>query len=125
MKRILLTLSIVALLCGCASLYSGVVTITSVVDSAMKSWASLSNKGLTNPEIDAKVTNAHNQYRKACAIAQEALIAYKASGDQSEYLKAFEVVKAAAGSLIDMIVPLVSPSKGTQLKTDLAKAKVI
>lgn len=120
-----ITVLIVSLLVGCASLYSGVITITSVVDSAMKQWAQLSVSGKTTPAIDAKVTAAHDKYRQAAAATQAALIAYKASGDQTAYVAALNAARAAAGGLIDLIVPLVLPGDATTLQNNLAKAKTI
>ncbi len=125
LKQTIPLLVVLALLAGCATLFSGVVTTTSVVDTAMKAWAEVSANGKSTPALDAKVTNAHNQYRKAAGIAQEALVAYKQSGDQADYLKAFNVVKATAADLIAMIVPLINPDKANKLQTDLAKATTI
>ncbi len=125
LNRILTTISVIVLLTGCASLFSGIVTLTSVVDSAMKNYAHVYNSGAVSATVDAKVTEAHNKYRQASAVAQQALVAYKSSGDQSEYLKAFAVVKEAAAGLVDMIVPLLTKSQGSTLKSNLAKAQVI
>ena len=119
--------SIIALglLVGCTTLYTGVVTITSVVDAAMKDWAQLSTAGKTTSTIDAAVTKAHDEYRKAAGVAQTALLAYKAGGSQADYLNALSAVRAAAGGLVDLIVPLVVPSEGSNLKTKLTKASAL
>lgn len=120
-----LSVLVVGLLVGCSTLYSGIVTITSVVDSAMKQWASLSVAGKSTPAIDAKVTLAHDNYRKAAASAQSALIAYKASGDQTAYVAALNATRAAASGLIDLIVPLLMPTDATTLQNNLAKARTL
>lgn len=122
MKRILSLIIAVVLLTGCNTLFKSTVTLTQVVDSAMKQWASLSVNGLTTPEFDAKVVVAHDNYRAAAAAAQSALIAYKNTGDQESYLKAFEAARAAAGPVVDLIVKIISPARGVELQTDLAKA---
>jgi hypothetical protein len=110
---------------SCASIFSGVVTITTVVDTAMKSWADLSVKGLTTEAVDTKVKQVHEKYRASCAVAQTALVAYKASGDPTSYNAAVAAAKQAANQLVDLIVPLLSASNGTDLKTKLANAKTL
>ncbi len=116
---------LLALILGCSSLYTGVVTITSVVDAAMKDWAQMSAAGKTTPSVDAAVTKAHDEYRKFAGVAQNALIAYKAGGSQSDYLNALAAVRGAANGLIDLIVPLVTPSQGATLKTNITKASAL
>jgi hypothetical protein len=113
------------LLAGCATVYTGVVTITSVVDTGMKAWAEVSAKGMSSAAVDAKVIEVHNKYREACAVAKIALESYKANGDQAAYLQAFAVVKATAADLIQLIAPLINPSKAAKLQTDLSKATKI
>ncbi len=113
------------LLLGCASLYTGVVTITSVVDAAMKDWAALSVAGKTNPAIDKAVTQAHDKYRQSAAVAQTALMTYKTTGNQSDYLNALAAVRAAADGLINLVVPLVTPNEASTLSNNLKKASAI
>jgi hypothetical protein len=121
-KSIIPVLLAVAFLVGCSTLYTGVVSITSVVDSAMTTWADMSVAGKTTLEIDTKVVKAHDQYRVACGIAKKSLIVYKAGGDQANYLTALEAAKVAADGLLDIIYPLLSPDKADALKGQLAKA---
>lgn len=123
--KIYATLLIVCLLVGCATVYSSVVTLTGVVDTAMKAWAELSVKGATSTAIDARVVAAHNQYRQYAASAEAALQAYKENGDPGSYTAALAAAKSAANSLIDIIVPLLLPQKAASLKADLAKANHI
>lgn len=127
MKRTINLLSILLILIvvGCSSLYTGVVTITSVVDSAMKEWASLSVAGKTNPGIDNQVIAAHNKYREAAGLAQTALMAYKAGGNQADYQNALAAVRVAASGLLDFITPLLTPSKAQTLHNNFDKAKTL
>ncbi len=115
-------LGVVALLSACSTLYTSTVTITQVVDSAMKDWAQMSVAGKTSTAIDTAVVKAHDQYRAACGVAQTALVAYKNSGDSTEYVKAIVAVRAAADGLFAIITPLMPQSKATTLRTQLAKA---
>ncbi len=118
-------LLVLTCLVGCATVYSGVVTLTSVVDSAMKAWADLSVKGATTPAIDARVVTAHNQYRQAAAVAESALLAYKANGDPGSYTSALAAAKTAASGLVDIIVPLLLPQQANTLKSNLSKASTL
>lgn len=119
------TLLLVLFLVGCSSLYQDVITITAVVDAAMKDWAALSVTGKTSPALDAKVALAHDQYRHAAAVAQNALLAYKATGDQNQYIGALQAAKIAAQGLIDIIAPLLNPNEADRLTNNLIQAKRI
>jgi len=115
----------VAFLIGCTTLYTTTVTITQVVDSGMKSWAQMSAAGKSTAAIDAAVIKAHNQYRGACAVAQTALINYKASGNNADYVAAIVAVRSSVDGLFNLITPLLTPAKATTLKSQLAKATVL
>jgi hypothetical protein len=115
----------VTILVGCATWYTGTVTITAVVDSAMRNWAQMSVAGKTSAAIDVKVIAAHNQYRAACAVAQTALISYKANGDQAQYIAAITAVRSSVDALFALITPLLSPAQSTSLQTQLAKAQTL
>jgi hypothetical protein len=121
-KSIIPVLLAVAFLVGCSTLYTGVVSITSVVDTATTEWSNLSIAGKTTPEFDALVIKAHDKYRVSCGIAKRALVVYKSGGDQANYLTALEAAKVAADGLLDIIYPLLSPDKADALKGQLAKA---
>lgn len=121
-KSIIPVLFAVAFLVGCSTLYTGVISITSVVDSAMTTWANMSVAGKTTLDIDTKVIKAHDQYRAAAGVAKRALIAYKAGGDQANYLTALEAAKVAADGLLDIIYPLLTVDKADALKSQLSKA---
>jgi Na+-translocating ferredoxin:NAD+ oxidoreductase RnfG subunit len=120
--KVSITLFVIAFLSGCGTLYTGIVTVTSVVDSAMKQWAHASNTHQTTPEFDARVTALHNQYRASAAVAQASLKAYKVSGNQSDFAAALAAAQAGAGPLIDLIAGLLAPSKSVELRTSLTKA---
>lgn len=125
MKRIMPFIAALALIAACTSVYTGVVTITSVVDSAMKAWADLSVRGLTTAAVDTRVIAAHNQYRASCGVAQSALIAYKASGDPAQYNVAIAAARDAASQLLAIITPLLTPGQATDLQTKFANAKAL
>ena len=121
--RILLTLAVMIVLIGCKSTYSTIITVTQVVDSGMKQWASLANTGVTTPAFNAKVVTAHENYRQAAAVAQLSLIAYKNTANATNLVQALTVAKDGALPLVDLIVSVVSAEKGDQLRVDLAHAK--
>lgn len=125
MKNILPIVSLAVLLTACATLYSSVVTITSVVDTAMKAWAELSVAGKTTAAVDAKVIAAHNKYRESCAVAAKALKAYKESGDNNQYVAALNAVKAVATDLVALITPLVTTAQADTLNKNLSKASAL
>lgn len=115
----------VAFLVGCSTLYTTTVTITQVVDAGMKDWAQMSAAGKSTAAIDAAVIKAHDQYRGACAVAQTALINYKASGNNADYVSAIIAVRASVDGLFNLITPLLTPAKASTLKSQLAKASVL
>lgn len=123
-KTNLAALGLILFLVGCQTLYTTGVSITSVVDSAMKNWAKLSVAGKTTPTLDANVTKAHDQYRAACGVAQQALIVYKQGGDQAAYITALQATKVAADGLLNIIYPLLTMPTAQELKAQLAKASV-
>lgn len=126
MKRnIVPILALMLLVTACSSLFKTTVTLTSVVDSAMKDWAQLSVAGKTTPQIDAAVSKAHDQYRQACVVARDALVTYKNTGQNTEYIAALSGAQTAALGIIEMISPLISPKKADALKNNLKKANTI
>lgn len=109
-------------LTACATLYSAAITTTQVVDSAMAQWADLAVAGKTTPQIDEKVVQAHFKYQQACAIARDALAAYKAGGDQVAYQKAFEATRVAMIAVLDIILPLLQPAQKVELQSKVGRA---
>lgn len=122
MKKLIPIVALLLLAVGCQSLYTSVVTITQVRDSAMKAWANASATGKSTAKIDAAVVAADAQYRAAANVALKALQAYKAGGDQAAYLNSLNAVRAAVGSLLDLIAPILTASQTQTLTTQLSKA---
>lgn len=121
-KRIGITTIVCLLLVGCTTFYSSVIAVTDVVDSAMKQWAQANKARQTTPEFNAQVVKLHDNYRLAASAAQSALILYKETGDATNLVSALETAKNGAGPLVDFIIQILAPTKGTELKTQLAKA---
>jgi uncharacterized lipoprotein NlpE involved in copper resistance len=124
MKKLNLALSaaILILLAGCTTMFTGAVTMTSVVDVAMKDWAALSVQGKTSAVFDQNVVMAHDKYREAARIARDALVAYRDTNDPSQYVKFLNATRSAATALLDLITPLLTTSEATTLRTNLAKS---
>lgn len=107
---------------GCVNGPRAVVTVTSVVDSAMRDWAAASKAGQTTPALDAKVIAAHDHYRAVCASALTILEAAKANGEQPDTAATLRTLRAAVDPLFDLITPLLSRDEASQLNSQLAKA---
>ena len=111
-------------LAGCATLWTGTVTITRVVDESMKCWAEMSVAGKTTAQFDKQVMETHEKYRLAAGVAYTALRNYEAGlGSRPEFLSALRAAKDAAGPLVNLISSLLEPQKAESLKTELAKAE--
>lgn len=121
MRKLLAVLPLLWIV-SCATIGNPVIAVKDTVDAALKTWAHLSVTGQTTKEFDMKVIAAHDQYRAAAAIAQASVIAFKDTGNQSDYLKALEAARAGAIPLIDLITSILSPPKAAALKSDLQKA---
>lgn len=116
---------LLAFLVGCTTVYTGIVTLTQVVDTSMKAWSDIVHQGKATPALETKVKQGYTTYQGACDTAANALIAYKLSGDPTQYQAAVAAAQAAATALVETITPLLTPSKATTIKTQLSKAKVI
>lgn len=117
-----LTLALVALaLAGCASLYQGVVSLTSVVDSAAKDYAALYNQGLVPADVATKASAAHLEYRKAAGVARRAFEAVKA-GQTADTKTALEAARTAANHFVDVLFPILPPARAETLRASIAKA---
>jgi hypothetical protein len=110
-------------LAGCVSLNTTAVTITRVVDSMMQDWAKLSVQGKTTQEIDAKVMQAHEVYRRAAGVAYQALSAYALNADKNESRAALESVRSAAIDLLDAFAESVAPERAAKYYLQLRKSK--
>ncbi len=115
-------LCITWLVCSCAELYRSTVTLTAIVDDAVKQYAHAYNQGLVPPDIATKVSVAHLQYRRAAGVAHDALVAYKVSGDSKDFNSALDAAKVAADSFVQAILPFLVPDKATAIKTQIQKA---
>ncbi len=117
--------ALVAFMClapvACSTFYRSVVSLTSVVDGAAKEYAKAFNDGLVPPEVAAKASTAHLQYRQAAGVAHDAFVAAKA-GQTVDTKAALEAARAAASSFIAVLVPLLSKDRAASLQTQLAKA---
>ena len=124
MKKTIMIMTTVALLCGCSSLYKGVVTVTEVRDKAMTELARLNKEGKISAATDAKIAQADNAYRVAAENASKALVAYKTTGDKSQYVIALQLVKTATATILDILTPLVPQPQAVSLQTSLINATV-
>lgn len=111
--------------CGCAGLYNGVVTVTQVRDSAMHELAVQRKAGLISNETDAKIESADAKYRQAAELAAKSLVAYKESGDKTQYIAALQATKVAVTGILDILTPLVAHTKSVELQTQLLKASTL
>lgn len=121
-NKLLIPLLSIALLTGCASLFSGVITVTKVVDNAMQQWAQLSVSHQTTPEFDAKIEAAHDKYRQSAAVAEVLIQSYKAGSSTNTVDSALQVAKDGATPLIDLITSIIQPTQATSIKANLQKA---
>jgi hypothetical protein len=129
-RKPIANLALIAFVCmsvACQSLYKSVVTITSVVDGAAKSYARLYNDGLIPANTADRVSRAHLRYRQSAKVAQDALIAFKASGgtDKAAYDAAFAATYQAATGFIELLLPLLAPHDSIALQTQLKKASTL
>jgi hypothetical protein len=117
-----ITIAVCALLLGCTTFYSSVITVTEVVDSAMKQWAQANKARQTSPEFNAQVVRLHDNYRLAAEAAQLSLKAYKTTNNAADLVTALQAAKDGAGPLVEFIAGILLPPQGDALKTQLAKA---
>jgi len=117
--------ALVAALCivpvACRSIFQGVVTLTSVVDSASKDYARLYNAGLVTPKMATNASIAHLEYRKSAGVARRVFEAVKA-GQTADTHTALEAARTAANNFIDVIFPILPPERGTELRAKVGKA---
>lgn len=118
-------LLLLAFVVGCGSLYTGVVTITKVVDTTMKAYADLVHQGLVSAPVQQQVRSAYGKYQVAAAVAEDALKAYKAGASATSYQQALQTARDAAQSILDLIIPLLTPSKGSAIQAQFAKARTL
>lgn len=102
--KTLLTIAVLALLCGCASWKSathkttGTVVVTA--DTAMKGWAAYVATGKATPAQEATVRDCYGKYQ----AAMNALIDVAASATAGGNRPALELITAtAAAALADLL----------------------
>jgi hypothetical protein len=117
-----ITIAVCALLLGCSTLFTSVVTVTEVVDSAMKNWAQASKARQTTPEFNTQVIKLHDNYRLAAAAAQLSLKTYKNTNNASDLVAALAAAKDGAIPLVDFIVQILSAPVAAELQANLSKA---
>lgn len=122
MKKLLITVAMIGVLCGCGTIYKGAVTITQIRDKAMKELAQLNKAGKISLQTDAKIAQADANYRQAAETAEKALIAYRDFGDKGQYMAALQAVKAAVFNIIDILTPLTEQSNSRELQAQLVDA---
>ena len=117
----LLALLVVIFTAGCASVNQTTVTLTSVVDSAMKNWAQASVAGQTSPALDAQVKAAHEQYRAVCGAIVPVYETALANGQAPDAAAVLRTLRAAVDPLLNLLVPLLPAPGQTQLNAQLRK----
>jgi len=124
-EQSLTLLTVTMLLAACQSFYSGVVTLTSVVDSAAVEYARLYNDGLVSTDLAQKAAAAHQNFRVSCGVAKDALIAYKAAGaaaNPEQYNVALTAAQQAAQGFVGLIAALLPPHQSIALQQRLKEA---
>ncbi len=122
--RTLLMIPLIVLAIGCQSIYTGTVALTKAVEDATREYAQMYNASLIPPDVAAKVSVAHAEYRKAAGVAADALEAYKA-GKTVDTKAALTAAKVAADHFIDLLVGLLSKEKVMMYRTQVQKAQVL
>jgi hypothetical protein len=120
-----LSVLVVLLLASCTTFYRSVVSITSIVDGAAKQYASLYNRGLIPPDVAAKVSVAFKNYQTDAKVAHDALVAYKASGDDTTYKQAFAAVLSSANGFVQSVIPFFYPDDAIALQTQIRRANAL
>lgn len=123
MKKMMVGISVMMLLCGCAGLYKSIVTVTEIRQSVMNTLGEEFRKGNIGPELDKKIQDADIMYLEAAAKCRAALVAFQA-GEASERDKAeaFRDVKAALDLIIDLTFEILGPNKATKFSNQLNDA---
>jgi len=109
------------LLVSCATFNQTVITLTSVVDSAAKSYANAFNRGLVPPDVASQVAVAHLEYRRTMAVVHDAFVAVK-EGREDNTKGAFIAAREAANRFIDVVALILTKDQTAELKAQLQKA---
>lgn len=124
MRRNLLPLVLMALLTACGTFYTGVVSLTVVMDDAAKQYAALYNQGLVPAPVAAQASLAHAEYRKAAGVARRVLEATKA-GQGGDEKAALEAARVAANHFVDVVFTLLPVAKAEALRAGVKEASVL
>jgi hypothetical protein len=95
--------------------------VTLSVDAAMKSWADLSVRGKTSPEIDAQVMQRYGDYQRAAAAMEAAMLNYRTNAASGTVTAALSAVSAASIPLIEFVAQLLEPTQPAKAKALRAK----
>jgi len=116
----ILALMLVALV-GCQTFYSGVVSLTRIVDDAAHEYAKLHLAGLVPPDVALKASVSHAEYRRAAGVLADALEAVKA-GKEVDTKPAWDAARAAANHFVDVLFGILTKARVTELRAQIAKA---
>lgn len=107
MRKIVLLLSAVLLLTGCANWKqagyksTGVVVIT--VDAAMKAWAGYVAAGQAKPQQEVQVKAAYEKYQKAALVLIAAGKAATTNGTRAPFDAGVAAASAAQADLVALV----------------------
>ena len=120
--KLLLALGVLSLgLAGCITVNKATVSLTSVVDVAMKDWAQASAAGRTTPALDAKVIAAHNEYRRVCGAIVPIYETAIAKGENPDAAAVLTTLRAAVDPLLDLLLPVLPAHEQTAITAKLRK----
>lgn len=107
MKTIVVLLSVLALLTGCANWkqagYKGTGTVVITVEAAMKAWAGYVAAGQAKPEQEVKVKAAYEKYQKAALVVIDAGQAATKTGNRGAFDVAVSVAAATQADLVGLV----------------------
>lgn len=123
MKKILCSVIALAFLVGCASLYTQIVTVTQIRDSAMKELAALHAQGKITRATDEKIAQADAVYRQSAEVAAAALKAYRDNPSAgTNYTAALQATKVAVSGILNILGQFIPASESAAYNTKLVKA---
>lgn len=122
MKKLAIIPAILVIAIACSSLPKVVKTISAVSELVYREYANLQAQGRTTPEQDVRAKKLYDNIQLAVDLANIALKEYEAGGDYQKYAQAVDQAKSIVALLIDMVTPMVTQEKATNLRTDLASA---
>lgn len=119
----MLTGLIVVMLSGCSTLYTQIVTVTQIRDSAMKELAALHAQGKITRATDEKIAQADAVYRQAAEAATAALKAYRDNPSAgTNYTAALQATKVAVSGILNILGQFIPSSESAAYNTKLVKA---